>query len=86
MYLDLGRDMDNRICMVLEWTPEEARIDFLCCNCSVSLHLKGTWETPNQWETHNHQTFCMRPVLVSFIYSFMFIIIDTPRSIFLSYI
>ena len=45
MYLDLGRDMDNRICMVLEWTPEEARIDFLCC--SVSLHLKGTWETPN---------------------------------------
>ena len=25
--------------MVLEWTPEEARIDLLCC--SVSLHLKG---------------------------------------------
>ena len=36
----MGRCMDNRICMVLEWTPEEARIDLLCC--SVSLHLKGT--------------------------------------------
>ena len=72
MYLDLGRDMDNRICMVLEWTPEEARIDFLCC--SVSLHLKGTWET------QNHQTYCMRPVLVSSIYSCMFIIIDNPES------
>ena len=28
--------------------------------CSVSLHLKGTWET------QNHQKFCMRLVLVSF--------------------
>ena len=31
--------------MVLEWS----RIDLLCC--SVSLHLKGTWET------QNHQAF-----------------------------
>ena len=63
--------------MVLEWTPglkrlAYSRIDLLCC--SVSLHLKGTWET------QNHQTFCMRLVLVSFtllIYSCMFIIIET---------
>ena len=38
----------------------DSRIDLLCC--SVSLHLKGTWET------QNHQTFCMRLVLVSLIY------------------
>ena len=38
---------------------------------SVSLHLKGTWET------QNHQTFCMRLVLVSLIYSYMSIIIET---------
>ena len=54
--------MDNRICKVLEWTLDlkrlaYSRIDLLCC--SVSLHLKGTWE--NQ----NHQTFCVRLVLVS---------------------
>ena len=50
----------------------DSRIDLLCC--SVSLHLKGTWET------QNHQTFCMRLVLVSFtllIYSCMSIIIET---------
>ena len=40
--------------MVLEWS----RIDLLCC--SVSLHLKGTWET------QNHQAFCVSLVLVSF--------------------
>ena len=40
--------------MVLEWS----RIDLLCC--SVSLHLKGTWET------QNHQTFCVSLVLVTF--------------------
>ena len=55
-YLDL--EGGNRICMVLEW-PEEARIDLTLC-CSVSLHLKGTWET------QNHQTFCVSLVLVSF--------------------
>ena len=47
----------------------DSRIDLLCC-----LHLKGTWET------QNHQTFCMRLVLVSFtqlIYSCMSIIIET---------
>ena len=52
--------------------PYDSRIDLLCC--SVSLHLKGTWET------QNHQTFCMRLVLVSFtllIYSCMSIIIET---------
>ena len=45
--------------MVLEWS----RIDLLCC--SVSLHLKGTWET------QNHQAFDVSLVLVSFtlIYS-----------------
>ena len=55
--------MDNRICMVLEWTLglnrlAYSRIDLLCC--SVSLHLKGTWET------QNHRTFCVSLVLVSF--------------------
>ena len=44
--------------------PEEAsllqdRPDLSLC-CSVSLHLKGTWET------QNHQTFCVSLVLVSF--------------------
>ena len=55
MYLDLGRWI-NRVCMVLEWA---LTIDLLCC--SVSLHLKGTWET------QNHQTFCMRLVLACII-------------------
>ena len=63
MYLDLGRWI-NRICIVLEWTPEEANLlqdrPSLAVCCSVSLHLKGTWET------QNHQKFCMRLVLVSF--------------------
>ena len=47
----------------------DSRIDLLCC--SVSLHLKETWET------QNHQTFCMRLVLVSLIYSCMSNIIET---------
>ena len=34
-----------------------SRIDLSLC-CSVSLHLKGTWET------QNHQTFCVSLVLV----------------------
>ena len=38
--------------------PAYSRIDLLCC--SVSLHLKGTWET------QNHQAFCVSLVLVSF--------------------
>ena len=47
--------------MVLEWTLglkrlAYSRIDLSLC-CSVSLHLKGTWET---------QTFCVSLVLVSF--------------------
>ena len=51
----LGK-VDNRICMVLKWTLglkrlAYSRIDLLCC--SVSLHLKGTWET------QNHQAFCV---------------------------
>ena len=50
--------------MVLEWTLGLKRlaysmIDLSLC-CSVSLHLKGTWET------QNHQTFCLSLVLVSF--------------------
>ena len=54
----------NRICMVLEWTLglkrlAYSRIDLSLC-CSVSVHLKGTWET------QNHQTFCVSLVLVSF--------------------
>ena len=62
MYLDL--ESGNRICMVLEWTLglkrlAYSRIDPSLC-CSVSLHLKGTWET------QNHQTFCVSLVLVSF--------------------
>ena len=36
-----------------------SRIDLSLC-CSVSVHLKGTWET------QNHQTFCVSLVLVSF--------------------
>ena len=55
----LGK-VDNRICIVLEWTPEEASLlqdrPSLAACCSV----KGTWET------QNHQKFCMRLVLVSF--------------------
>ena len=38
--------------------PAYSRIDLLCC--SISLHLKGTWET------QNHQAFCVSLVLVSF--------------------
>ena len=50
--------------MVLEWTLglkrlAYSRIDLSLC-CSVSLHIKGTWET------QNHQTFCVSLVLVSF--------------------
>ena len=37
----------------------ETRIDLSLC-CSISLNLKGTWET------QNHQTFCVSLVLVSF--------------------
>ena len=52
--------------MVFEWTLGlnslayscYSRIDLSLC-CSVSLHLKGTWET------QNHQTFCVSLVLVS---------------------
>ena len=45
--------------MVLEWMdprPAYSRIDLLCC--SISLHLKGTWET------QNYQAFCVSLVLV----------------------
>ena len=61
-YLDV--EGGNRICMVLEWTLglkrlTYSRIDLSLC-CSLSLHLKGTWET------QNHQTFCVSLVLVSF--------------------
>ena len=50
--------------MVLEWTLGLKRLAYSRINlslcCSVSLHLKGTWET------QNHQTFCVSLVLVSF--------------------
>ena len=48
--------MDNKICMVLEWTlglPTPGSI-------FSAAHLKGTWET------QNHQAFCVSLVLVSF--------------------
>ena len=48
--------------MVLEWTLGLKRLAYSRINlslcCSVSLHLKGTWET------QNHQTFCVSLVLV----------------------
>ena len=50
--------------MVLERTLGLKRLAYsrigLSLCCSVSLHLKGTWET------QNHQTFCVSLVLVSF--------------------
>ena len=57
----LGK-VDNRICMVLEWTlglPTPGSI-FSAAASMISLHLKGTWET------QNHQAFCVSLVLVSF--------------------
>ena len=61
LYPDLGRYLHGAR---MDPRPEEAsllrsRIDLSLC-CSVSLHLKGTWET------QNHQTFCVSLVLVSF--------------------
>ena len=56
-YLDL--EGGNRICMPEVKRLAYSRIDLSLC-CSVSLHLKGTWET------QNHQTFCVSLVLVSF--------------------
>ena len=44
--------------------PAYSRIDLLCC--SVTLHLKGTWET------QNHQAFCVSLVLVSFTLLYMY--------------
>ena len=44
MYLDLGRWI-NRICIVLEWTPEEAerltysRIDLLWQSAAASVYI-----------------------------------------------
>ena len=55
-YLDLEGDLHGaRVDPRLAYS----RIDLSLC-CSVSLHLKGTWET------QNHQTFCVSLVLVSF--------------------
>ena len=60
MYLDL--EGGNRICMVLEWTLGLKRLAYSRIDCcSISLHLKGTWET------QNHQTFCVSLVLVSLL-------------------
>ena len=58
MYLDLGRWITGSAwCSSGPYRPEEASLDLSLC-CSVSLHLKGTWET--------HQTFCVSLVLISF--------------------
>ena len=72
--LKLGKTGRHKV----EWTPEEASLlqdrPSLAVCCSVSLHLKGTWET------QNHQKFCMRLVPVSFTINLqlhMFIIIET---------
>ena len=62
--MDLGRWITGSALCLSTWTPEEASLlqdrPSLAVCCSVSLHLKGTWET------QNHQKFCMRLVLVSF--------------------
>ena len=66
MYLDLGRWITGSALCLSGFLsmPEEASLlqdrPSLAVCCSVSLHLKGTWET------QNHQKFCMRFVLVSF--------------------
>ena len=59
MYLDLGRWKQDLHGARVDPRPAYSRIDLSLC-CSVSLHLKGTWET------QNHQTFCVSLVLVSF--------------------
>ena len=48
----LGK-VDNRICIVLEWNPEEATLLQDRPLLHRQSHLNGTWET------QNHQTFCM---------------------------
>ena len=58
MYLDLEGDLHGaRVDPSLKRLAY-SRIDLSLC--SVSLHLKGTWET------QNHQTFCVSLVLISF--------------------
>ena len=60
MYLDLGRwKQDLHGAQVDLKRLAYSRIDLSLC-CSVSLHLKG------KWETQNHQKFCVSLVLVSF--------------------
>ena len=73
MYLDLGRCMDNRICMVLEWTPEEARINLLCISREHHGRLRmGDSEPPDiLYET----CACVIHLQLH---------VHTPRSIFLS--
>ena len=76
MYLDLGRCMDNRICMVLEWTPEEARIDMINLLCISREHhgilRMGDLEPPDiLYET----CACVIHLQLH---------VHTPRSIFLS--
>ena len=55
MYVSGLGKVDNRICIVLEWTPEEASL-LQDRPSPAAAALKGT----------GHQTFCMRLVLVSF--------------------
>ena len=55
LYLDLGRWKQDLHGARMDPRPEEAiaysRIDLSLC-CSISLHLKGTWETQNHHTRH----------------------------------
>ena len=59
----LGK-VDNRICMVLEWTLGLKRLSSLLQNQSSLLQRQST--SQGNMETQNHQTFCVSLVLVSF--------------------
>ena len=75
--LEVASKVDNRICMVLEWTPEEGSLlQDRPFSAAASVYISR-----EAWETQNHQTFCMRLVLLSFtlMYSCMCIIIEHER-------
>ena len=61
MYLDLGRWITGSAwCWSGPYRPEGASLTAILYDSMLSTYIKGTWET------QNHQTFCMRLVLVSF--------------------
>ena len=68
MYVSGLGKVDNRICIVLEWTPEEASLLLLWQSAAASVYI-------SREHGRLRTTFCMRLVLVSF--SCMFIIIET---------